>query len=142
MALSIPKVFIDTNVWFSAFYSSANSEKLIKAHINQKIKAVVSQKVLEELVTNIRRKIPSAMAPMQTLFESAPPVVIKNADQLDFKIKECVNDKDQMIFQSAVNSRAEYFVTGNLKDFKKDKIEKTYKIKIVSPKEAVERLNL
>lgn len=127
-------VFIDTNVWFSAFYGSPNSEKIIKAHTEGKIKAVVSRQVLRELVTNINKKIPKAMAGLKKIMESAPPVVVNNADLISSLVEKGVHKKDQTIFQSAINSKSKLFVTGNIKHFN---IKSLSGIKIVTPKEAV-----
>ncbi|MCX6706077.1 MAG: putative toxin-antitoxin system toxin component, PIN family [Candidatus Woesebacteria bacterium] len=127
-------IFIDTNVWFSAFYGSPNSEKLIKAHTEGKIKAVVSRQVLRELVTNINKKMPNAMAGLKKIMESAPPVVVNNADLISSLVEKGVHKKDQAIFQSAINSKSKLFVTGNIKHFN---VKSLFGIKIVTPKEAV-----
>jgi len=134
MPTSPPLVFIDTNVWFSAFYGFPDSEKIIKAHAEGKIIAVVSRQVLRELVSNINKKIPKAMAGLKKLMELAPPMVVNNANFVSSLVEKEVHKKDQIIFQSAVNSKAKLFVTGNTKHFKKDKITG---IKIVTPKEVV-----
>ncbi len=127
-------VFIDTNVWFSAFYSSPNSEKIIKTHIEGKIKAVVSRQVLRELVSNINKKIPKALGLLKKLMEFAPPMVVDNADSVSPLVAKYVHKKDQTIFQSAINSKSELFVTGNIKHFSAKHISN---IKIVTPKQAV-----
>jgi len=134
MPTSPPLVFIDTNVWFSAFYGSPNSEKIIKAHIEGKIKAVVSRQVLRELVTNINKKMPKAMSPLKRLMEFAPPMVVENANFVSPMVAKYVHQKDQIIFQSAINSKSEMFITGNIKHFNANNISN---IIIVAPKEAV-----
>lgn len=134
MPTSPPLVFIDTNVWFSAFYGSFNSEKIIKAHIEGNIIAVVSRQVLRELVTNINKKIPASITGLKKLMETAPPIVIENADHIDPLVEKNVDIGDQKIFQSALDSKAKLFVTGNIKHFK---ISTFKSIKIVNPKEAV-----
>lgn len=134
MPIPPPLVFIDTNVWFSAFYGSPNSEKIIKAHAEGKIKAVVSRQVLRELVSNINKKIPNAMAGLKKIMEFAPPMVVANANLVSHLVGKEVHKKDQIIFQSAINSKAKLFVTGNVKHFK---INRITGIKIITPKEAV-----
>ncbi len=127
-------VFIDTNVWFSAFYGSSNSEEIIKAHVEGKIKAVVSRQVLRELVSNINKKIPRAMVLLKKLMEFSPPMVVDNANFVSPLVAKFVHKKDQIIFQSAVNSKSELFVTGNTKHFNAKSISN---IKIITPREAV-----
>lgn len=134
MPTSPPLVFIDTNVWFSAFYSSPNCREIIKAHTEGKIIAVVSRQVLRELVSNINKKIPRAMVLLKRLMEFAPPMVVENADIISPKVTEYVHKKDQTIFQSAINSKSKLFITGNIKHFN---VKSLFGIKIVTPKEAV-----
>jgi len=134
MPTSPPSVFIDTNVWFSAFYGSPNSERIIKAHIEGKMKAVVSRQVLRELVSNINKKMPKAMALLKKLMEFAPPMVVDNANSVSSLVAKYVHKKDQTIFQSAINSKSKIFVTGNIKHFN---IKHISGIRIVTPKEAV-----
>ncbi len=134
MPTSPPLFFIDTNVWFSAFYGSPNSEKIIKAHTEGKIKAVVSRQVLRELVSNINKKIPKALDLLKKLMEFAPPMVVENTDRISPLVAKYVHKKDQIIFQSAINSKSKIFVTGNIKHFGPKHISN---VKIVTPKEAV-----
>ena len=134
MPIPPPLVFIDTNVWFSAIYGSSNCKTLIQAHIEGRLKAIVSRQVLRELVTNINKKVPSGMAPLKKLMGVAPPMVVENADVVNPQVAKFVDKKDQIIFQSAINSKSKIFVTGNIKHFKLRSISN---IEIVSPKEAL-----
>ena len=135
MPKSPPLVFIDTNVWFSAFYGSENAEKLIKAHIDGKIKAVISRKVLTELTRNIKGKIPQALPNLKKFLEAAPPIVLKDPLKISQNVKKSVNQKDRIIFQSALDAKIPLFVTGNLKDF-------NALTKVISPKKALGILKL
>ncbi len=136
------KVFIDTNVWFSSFYGSINAEKLLKAHINKTIQAIISQQVLEELVKNIQAKIPTAITPLQILLQSAAPKIIKNPEKVNPQLLKLINRKDQSIFQAAINSQTDLFITGNLKDFKIKPLKKLFDISVLSPAEAVQHFKL
>lgn len=137
-----PEVFIDTNVWFSAFYGSGNCEKILRAHINNQIQAVISQQVLRELAANLKNKLPEALPIFEKLFRSAPPTVTKDATKKDKKLANLVDKKDQKILASTIRAECKYFVTGNLKDFKRDKIEDRYGVEILNPKETIRKLNL
>ena len=132
------KVFIDTNVWFSAFYGSKNAERLIKAHINKEIKVVISQQVLDELVKNVQAKIPGALPHLEKLFQAIPPEITKNPKVISLLVKKTVNPKDQSIFQTVLDSRIKFFVTGNLKHFKTEKIRRQTGVKIFNPAQAVQ----
>lgn len=134
------KVFIDINVWFSFFYGSSNSEEIIKAHINGKIKAVISKDVLDELVKNVLRKIPHLEKELLSFFEASPPEIIESPTGIDKKVKELIQLKDRHIFQACLNSKCNFFITGNLKHFNRGKISSHYSVKILSPNEAVKHL--
>lgn len=136
------EVFVDTNVLFSTFYGSVNAESIVQAHISGRIKFVISQKVLEELVRNIRNKEPQAMIPLRKFLQTFPPKIVKNPTLIDPEVKEFVHPKDQKIFQSTVNAKVSYFVTGNTKDYKVKNLKKAYKIEILTPKQAVKKLRL
>ena len=58
MSEKIIRIFIDTNVWFSSFYGSENCQKIIKAHKEEKITAIVSDLVIGEIVRNVKKKLP------------------------------------------------------------------------------------
>ncbi len=136
------KVFVDTNIWFSAFYGSDNSEKILRAHIEGKIRAVISQQVLEELVKNIKDKMPQAREVLQRLLESAPPQIVMTPTQISPEIEKWVDAKDKSIFQAAVNARVQLFVTGNIKDFSVKNLKKKFGINIIPPKSAIKKLGL
>jgi len=128
-----PKIFLDTNVWFSAFYGSENAEKLIRAHIEGKIKATVSQQVLEELVKNIKKKIPQAIDAFRRLLESTPPQIVRSPEKTAREVKRWV---------AAVNAKVKFFVTGNTKDFSVKNLKKRFSIEILSPRQATKKLGL
>lgn len=140
--MTLLKVFADTNVWFSALYGSSNCERLLRAHLEHKISLVVSQQILKELVRNIQKKIPGAIPVFEKIFMSCPPEIISDPDKIDSKIKKLIDPKDQPIFTSALLAKINLFVTGNIKDFKIKELEKLTGIKIITPKEAVEILEL
>jgi len=137
-----PRIFIDTNVWFSAFYGSNNAEKILKAHIDGKIKAVICQQVLKELVRNVKKKIPRALVPLKRFLEYAPPIIVKMPSEINIMIEKFSDPKDKAILQSAYEAETKMFVTGNIKDFNKLEIRKRFNIEILSPLEAVKKLSL
>lgn len=142
MKSATPKIFLDSNIWFSAFYHSQNCEKLIKAYKNKSVRVVISQQVLEESTRNIREKIPHQLSSFQNLILSNPPEIVADPDTISSKIKNLIASEDQPIFTSAVIAKVDYFITGNTKDFRVKKLEKITGIKILTPKEAVKLLGL
>lgn len=141
MKSAIPDVFIDTNVWFSALHKSAICYTIIQAHINQQITAVVSQQVLEEIIRNIKAKIPHMLSHFQETIAKNPPVLLPDPQKIPKSVRSLVHIYDQPIFTSAIIGNVDYFITGNSKHFPK-KLEKLTGIKIRTPKAVVELLKL
>lgn len=137
-----PKVFIDTNVWFSAFLSSKKPLVIIQAHINDNIEGTLSETVLSELVRNVRKKAPQNLKDLEKLLSNTPPTIVPTPAAVDRATEQYVHRKDQIIFQAAVNAKVEYFVTGNLKDFAAAPLKKSYGILVCSPARLVRTLRL
>lgn len=74
------------------------------------------------------------MVLLKKLMEFAPPMVVENANLVSPLVAKYVHKKDQVIFQSAINSKSELFITGNIKHFNTKNISG---VKIITPKEAV-----
>ncbi|MBI4991498.1 DUF4935 domain-containing protein [Candidatus Gottesmanbacteria bacterium] len=136
------RIFIDTNVWFSSFYGSENCQKLTKAHQEGKINAVISARVLDEIVRNVKKKIPYQYDNLQKFLLGTPPEIVSNPKTIPPTLINLASVHDLPIFVSAMQARTDYFVTGNTKDFSVKKLEKITGIKIITPTEAVRILHL
>lgn len=136
------RVFIDTNVWFSSLYGSENCQRIIHAHQEGTFIAVISPRVLDELVRNVRNKLPQYLHEFQTILVSAPPEIAPNPMDIPEKLLPFVSPKDLPIFASAAQAGVDYFVTGNIKDFKRNRRKKIGAVTILTPKEAIELLHL
>lgn len=136
------KVFLDSNVWFSAFYHSKNCEALIQTHRNKGILIVISAQVLEEATRNIKEKIPHQLSNFQAFLLADPPEMVADPEIIPPNVIRAVSPEDRPIFTSAVAADVDYFVTGNIKDFKRNAHKKVGKITVLTPKEAVKVLKL
>lgn len=136
------RVFLDTNVWFSALYGSDNCNRLLQAAHKNVFRAIISSDVLDELIVNLKRKIPAAFPRFEEEVILVDPKVMPTPLLISAEVKRAVDKKDRKIFAAAVTADADYFVTGNIKDFKKNKQKKIGNITILTPKEAVEVLGL
>lgn len=134
------EIFLDTNIWFSAFYGSKNCERLIVNFLKGKFTPVVSRKVLNELVFNLTKKYPQGIFLFKKMLENRHPKIVRDSNFISHEVEKYVHPKDQLIFQSAANAGIKIFVTGNLKDFDVDKIYEKFKIKVVLPKDALKIL--
>ncbi|OGK26676.1 hypothetical protein A2954_01175 [Candidatus Roizmanbacteria bacterium RIFCSPLOWO2_01_FULL_37_12] len=137
-----PRVFLDANIFFSAFYGSANCERIIKAHQQKEISLVTSSLVIEESLRNIQEKIPSVASSFKDLLINNPPELLADPSEIDPRIELLVDKKDQPIFTSAILGKVKYFITGNTKDFKAKELEKATGIKVLTPKQLVDLLKL
>lgn len=135
------KVFIDSNVWFSAFYKKGVASNLVSNLLQKKFEIVVSELVLEEIIRNIGKKLPATLSLVSQFFQECPVTVIKNPKikQLQ-KFTGLAQKKDFPILASALNYKCAFFVTGNKKDFKIAKIKKQYHLLILNPREMLDRL--
>lgn len=134
------KIFVDSNVWFSAFYKEGNASRLIKQLMNDRYEVVISKLVLDEVVLNIKRKLPSIEDKVRDFFQQYPITIIKNPKLRDFKIyANFAQKKDLPILVSALNYKCNYFVTGNIKDFSVKKVQ-AHSLEIITLREALESL--
>ena len=136
------RIFIDSNIWFSSFYGSENCQKLIHAHQEEKIIAVVSDLVIGEIVRNVKKKLPHHFDNLKYFLLNTPPEIVPNPKTIPKKLINLASPKDLPIFVSAIMAKVDYFVTGNIKDFSVKKLEKITGVKILTPKEAVNILDL
>lgn len=136
------KTFLDTNVWFSAIYGSETCKKLLRGHAEQKISIIASQQVMKELLRNLGKKIPQALPVLEEILTSYPPEILADPVHVPEKIKRFIDKKDQRIFVAAMKAKVTYFVTGNIRDFQREKLKKLTRIKILTPQEAVKASGL
>ena len=130
------KIFIDSNVWFSAFYRKGVCSNLIETLHQLNFEIVICELVLEEILKNIKEKIPDALPLVIEYLKIIKPTVVKNSKkEVALKYKNLASLKDIPILISAFEYRCQYFITGNIKDFKVKLIEKKLNLKIIKPAE-------
>ena len=128
------KVFVDSNIWFSAFYKTGSCSQLLKLLTDQKHKIIINEQVLEEIIRNIKIKIPSALPLIIEYINQAKPIVVKNPRKPFLeKYKNLSHHKDLPIVIAAINYKCHYFITGNLADFNINQTKKLTVLKILSP---------
>ena len=125
------KIVIDTNNLISALGWEGNSRDLIRKVIDKEYEFIISIKQLEELKSVLdylkfkfseeqKRKF------LKIIFEIA--TVIKTKLKLDV----CVDEKDNMLLECAVEGKADYLISG---DDHLLRLKKFRNVKIVSVKE-------
>jgi predicted nucleic acid-binding protein len=114
-----PRPFVDTNVFFSAFYRPGSPPEAILTHpIHGTITIVISRQVLEELVATLREKQPHLVPTLQAFLTNAPPEVCSEptAEEVH-QATQWINRDDAPILAAAKKSGADCVVTGNTRHF-------------------------
>lgn len=131
-------VFIDSNIWFSAFYKEGVCARIFRKIARSGWKIIISEIILEEIIRNIKLKIPKTLPFVLEYIKTINPIVLKNPSvSLLDTYKELAEKHDLPILISAIEYKCDYFLTGNLKDFNTQKIKKKSKIILISPKKFV-----
>lgn len=132
------RVFIDSNVWFSAFYKEGICSRLLRLLSDSSHEIVISEQVLEEIIKNIQEKIPQALTLVIQYMDTVKPTVAKNPSRpLLPRYNKLADKKDLPILISAIEYRCDYFITGNIKDFKIQQGSKTT-LKIYTPSQFIQ----
>lgn len=128
------RVFIDTNVWFSAFWNEGTCAQLLQVLRTSPYELVVSQLVLEELIRNSKKKIPNLLPFIIDYLDTTKPTVVKNPKKEKARLYIGLARLDDLsILVSAIQYHCRYFITGNIKDFQVEKIQKKTKLQVVTP---------
>lgn len=130
-----PRVFLDTNTLVSGMVFAGNERKLLDAIIDGKLEWVLSTDVKDEADAVLKRKFPkySVLFPLflrLVKYEKVPE------DKYEDYTEDCsklVNEKDAPILAAAVESDADYLITGDkklldLKQVKGTEITRTGKL--------------
>ena len=134
MAKSKPRPFVDTNVFFSAFYNPSGPPSLIlRAHAQGRITIIISRQVLSELVTNLQAKKPDVLPALQTFLLNAPPEICTDPTPEEVaQARAWINPNDAPILAAAIKSEADCLVTGNTRHFTQEVAAKA-RISIITP---------
>ncbi len=129
------RVILDTNLWIS-FLISNNLEFLDKLIDRKKIRLIFSTELIEEfLAVAVRPKLKKYFSErdiqyLLELFDLYGEVVNVKSD-----MKLCRDEKDNFLLNLAVDSEADYLVTGDADLLEIKEIEKTKIITITVLKE-------
>jgi len=130
-------VFLDSNVIISGLYSSKGAPgAIMKYFITCELMVVISQKVLEEVVFNINKKILEILPVLRKILLNSPPKIVKNPTSKEIsKWENVINRQDASILAAAAAANPDYLITGDKHFFKNPDIAKKSKLDIVTPVE-------
>lgn len=130
-----PRVFLDTNVIFSAFYSAKGAPNaILSAFIRGEITVVISRQVLEELVRNISEKLPSVLPVLRDMLVSVPPEITPDPSLEAIKQWEAkLALGDAAVLAAAVSANVDYFITRDNHFLASHDLQKNAGIDIIAP---------
>lgn len=137
ISLKMIKAVIDTNVFLSGLFFGGEPKKVLDLCLQRKIIGITSKEILSELEEKLLGKFefpPDKTGEFLTL-------IIKEFAVVEPKEKiDIVEDKkDNKIIEAAMESKADYIVSG---DKHLLKIEEYKNIKIVKPKDFLDEIKI
>ena len=130
-----PRVFLDSNVIFSGFYSLQGTPgQILRLCINGKMTIVISRQVLDEVIRNVRRKLPDILEPVIDFLSTAPIEIVANPGSEEVVGKRLnLPIGDAAVLLAASKAEPDFFVTGDNHFLKKPELEKEINLRIVTP---------
>jgi len=113
MASKLLKVIIDTNLWISFLITKSHSQ-IDNLLINKKIRIVFSEELLTEFFDVIQRPklnkyfSPNDIKELLDMFDFYGDLV-----KVKSRIEQCRDPKDNFLLSLAVDSKADYLLTGD-----------------------------
>lgn len=107
------RIFLDANVLFSASKLSSDIARLISYAVQAKHVLVSSDIAVREAQLNIERKRPAWGIGLTALLKQ-----IEQVDTVCFALDVELAEKDVPLLCSAIRSKCDLFVTGDLRDFR------------------------
>ena len=129
------KVFLDSNVWFSALYTDLEGSYpslILKLAQEELFELYFSALVELELRYNVQKKIPAKEKKIDILLKGAKRLVDV---RFDLKLLNRLSEKDQIIISTAIYHKMDVFITGNIRDFSYLLGKKIGKTLILTPKD-------
>ena len=131
------KVFLDSNVIISGLFSDKGSPRIILDILSLDLpllSCATGEYNIVEIERNLLKKMPAVLPVYRRYLkilnlEIVPLPLSKDIKKLSGQIA----DKDVPVLASAINSNADFLVTGDKKDF--EKLKGNYPFKILSPSE-------
>lgn len=109
------RVFLDSNVIFSALYSPKGAPgAVLEAFVSGDICVVISRQVLDEVVHTIKDKLPVVLPLLKDLLLSVPPEI--QADPSYAEVERWTGRlkfADAAILAAATTAGVDYFITGD-----------------------------
>lgn len=144
MAPKIFKVFLDSNVILSGLFSDQGAPRIILDILTLKLPFLLGstgEYNLLEIERNLKKKMPGVFSVYKRYLSrlNLKTIPIPGPEEIK-KISGQIADKDIPVLVSAIQSKADFLVTGDKKHFEKLKVPGNYPLKIITPSEFLERV--
>lgn len=108
------RLVVDTNIFVSAFLGSRNAKFLVKEIFNDEYDLIMSETQLREIEEVLKRPKFSKYISTSEIEELINLLSLKVIIPAIYdKIKDCRDEKDNMILEEAVYGNAQYIITGD-----------------------------
>ena len=133
------RIFLDSNVLISGIYSPVGPPyKILRLHLAERLRMVVCQLVINEVIRNLKAKKPEGLPVLYQLLSNSPPEIAANPSAEDVNIwKEYLDAEDSIILAAAIHARVDCFVTGDKHFHSTELKSQKLKLKILTPAEFV-----
>jgi putative PIN family toxin of toxin-antitoxin system len=130
-----PRIFLDSNVIFSGFYSPQRvTGKILRLCVDGKIILVISRQVLDETMRNAKRKAQDMLEPLTRFLITVPVEVVANPEPLEIKQwSQQLSAADASVLLAAIAAKPDYFVTGDNHFLRNPDLEKLTALRIITP---------
>jgi len=134
------RVFLDSNVIVSGIYSSRGAPAAILGHfVEGRLRVVVSQQVLDEVIRTVKAKLSEALPALRKLLVNAPPEIWKDPAPEEIERWSGILDiGDAAVLAAAVAAQPDYFITGDRHFIDDPEIAEKAGLRIVTPAQFVE----
>ena len=136
-----PRVFLDSNVFFSGLYSSEGPPGMILSRfIEGRLRVVISRQVLDEVVETIRDRLPDDLPFLRKLLMSAPPEIVEDPTPEGVaRWAKVIQAGDAAILAAAVAAQPDYLITGDKHFLANGGVAEKSGLEIVTPAQFLER---
>lgn len=132
-------ITIDTNILFSALYSTVGaSHYILKLILGEKIQMALSAQLYFEYYDVLTRK--ESLEKFNLSIEDIEDILdlialLAKKQSIFFLLRpNLIDEKDNMVVECAFASNSDYLITSNIKDFKNAEL-KGFGFKLITPKD-------
>lgn len=138
------KVFVDASLIIAALISpTGGSNKLLQDSKNKKLIAITSETVINEVKANLSKIKGVTTDDVNHFIIESKIITRQKVTKKELEIvADILEEKDRHVLAGAILTKCHYLVSLDKKHLLNENIQKTVDIKLVSPKQLIEALEL